>query len=264
MNSRIIVIALGLPLVYLLLTFNDISRLILFFTVSTISQLEFYKIVTQTLNSKILISYSNVEIFGGNIVLFFSYFYGLIGLALSFFLLQVILGVNVVLNGLNHTGTLRFCIGNVGILYVSCNIAFYIIISKEYGIYTLIGILLCVWALDIGAYTVGMPIRGPKLAPLISPNKTISGSIGGIIFTFAAIYLCKYTKLLNFPTCKLLYLGIVISFFGQISDLFESILKREAKVKDSSTLLGEHGGMLDRIDSLLFLGPITYFVLKFL
>ncbi|MDZ7835398.1 MAG: phosphatidate cytidylyltransferase [Alkalibacterium sp.] len=111
--------------------------------------------------------------------------------------------------------------------------------------------LLVIWATDTGAYLIGRKIGKTKLAPTISPNKTIEGSLGGTILASAF----AFAYLLYFPQSESLFssffLMVVISVTGQIGDLLESKIKREYHVKDSGHLLPGHGGILDRFDSLL-------------
>ena len=112
---------------------------------------------------------------------------------------------------------------------------------------------------DIGAYFVGRRIGGPKLAPAISPGKTISGAIGGLVFSvFAAFLVAPY--LLGFHTNPLVA-GSVIAILGQSGDLYESFVKRRLAVKDSSNLIPGHGGFLDRFDGYLFVLPVFSFTL---
>jgi phosphatidate cytidylyltransferase len=112
---------------------------------------------------------------------------------------------------------------------------------------------------DTGAYYTGRSIGRHKLAPRISPGKTIEGAVGGFITAVITGPLCR---LIFFPEIPLLHaalLGAAIGIIGQIGDLAESMLKRGADVKDSGTLLPGHGGMLDRVDSILFCAPLLYY-----
>lgn len=113
-------------------------------------------------------------------------------------------------------------------------------------------ILLVVMATDIGAYFIGSKIGKNKLAPLLSPNKTIEGSIGGVLtaLIIAAIYLNFFTFNYSYP--MMLLISIILSITGQFGDLIESAFKRHYKVKDSGTIFPGHGGILDRFDSILF------------
>lgn len=119
------------------------------------------------------------------------------------------------------------------------------------------------WASDTGAYFTGRALKGPKLIPSVSPAKTVSGAIGGMLLTVVASYafmhlLLKPRAQLAFTPWGLLVFGVGVSVAAQLGDLAESLFKREAGVKDSGTLLPGHGGALDRFDSLFFVLPVAY------
>lgn len=131
----------------------------------------------------------------------------------------------------------------------------------EGPIFFLLVISVCFFS-DIGGYFVGKLIGGKKLSK-ISPNKTISGTIGSFIFSaipLLVIVQFDYTDLeLSFITITLI---ILISFVNQMGDLFISFLKRKAKVKDTGKILPGHGGILDRVDGIIFALPFSYLILK--
>ena len=114
---------------------------------------------------------------------------------------------------------------------------------------------------DTGAYFVGRVLGKHLLAPAISPKKTVEGAIGGALVCVAAVALVA-PHLVPISTAAALGLGAVITVAGQLGDLFESFLKRRAGVKDSSHLIPGHGGLLDRLDSLLLVSPLVYTYLK--
>lgn len=113
-------------------------------------------------------------------------------------------------------------------------------------------ILLVVFSTDIGAYFIGSLIGKNKLAPTLSPNKTVEGALGGIAtaVVLAAIYLRYFTFTYSYGT--MLVMAVILSITGQFGDLLESRLKRHFMVKDSGNILPGHGGILDRFDSVLF------------
>jgi phosphatidate cytidylyltransferase len=115
---------------------------------------------------------------------------------------------------------------------------------------------------DTGAYYTGRTIGRHKLAPRISPGKTIEGAIGGFVMAAVAGYVSKLTFFPEIPLAHCLVLGTIIGIVGQIGDLAESLLKRGSDVKDSGRLLPGHGGMLDRVDSILFSAPVLYFYFR--
>ncbi len=119
--------------------------------------------------------------------------------------------------------------------------------------YITLGCFALVWITDIAAYAFGRTIGGPKVAPSISPNKTWAGSTGAI--ASCAVFAW-------FATSSLILVGaaIAVSMVSQAGDFFESWLKRKAGVKDSGAVLPGHGGMLDRIDGLLFAAPLYSFI----
>ena len=129
--------------------------------------------------------------------------------------------------------------------------------------------LVLTWASDIGAFFVGRVVGGPKLIPSVSPGKTISGALGGLAATVVASWL--YVRFALAPVALLtmtipatILFGALISVSAQVGDLAESLLKREANVKDSSHLIPGHGGLLDRLDSLLFVLPVAYLLFGWL
>jgi phosphatidate cytidylyltransferase len=118
------------------------------------------------------------------------------------------------------------------------------------GAWLIIGLLLIVWATDTGALIFGNLIGGPKLVPVLSPNKTWAGTLGGI--AVAAVVEAIYIGVLGGNWMLALAYGAGISVVAHTGDLFESWVKRSFKRKDSGSLIPGHGGMLDRIDSTLF------------
>jgi len=118
----------------------------------------------------------------------------------------------------------------------------------------LFSILLSCVASDIGGYIFGKILKGPKISK-ISPNKTISGTIGSIFFS-SIVFVSLISFLTNNFKISLIIVGIIISIASQIGDLFFSYLKRKAKVKDTGKFLPGHGGLLDRIDGILLGLPI--------
>lgn len=111
---------------------------------------------------------------------------------------------------------------------------------------------------DTFAYLVGSTIGKHKLFERISPAKTIEGSLGGLVFTVLTAYLCNRFWLNIFSDVKMIGLALIIVVFGSLGDLIESMLKRQAGVKDSGNIIPGHGGILDRFDALLFAMPFVF------
>lgn len=122
--------------------------------------------------------------------------------------------------------------------------------QPTYGRETIIWILACVWATDIGAYFVGSTVGGAKLAPSISPSKTWSGLAGGMVAAAVAGAACGLLFGAG-STIVLALLGAAIAIVSQAGDLLESAAKRRAGVKDSGSIIPGHGGLLDRVDGLM-------------
>ncbi|MBN2790274.1 MAG: phosphatidate cytidylyltransferase [Candidatus Delongbacteria bacterium] len=129
-----------------------------------------------------------------------------------------------------------------------------------------------IMATDIFAYLGGMTcskmFKTHSLAKKISPKKTIEGSISGIIFAIlTGVLIFKYTamyEMRELSMINVLILSLIISVFGQFGDLFESMLKRDSGVKDSSNIIPGHGGILDRFDSIIFISPVVFIFFKYI
>lgn len=132
-------------------------------------------------------------------------------------------------------------------------------ISEQGFIYILLAFIIT-WSSDTFAYFSGRTLGKRKLAPRISPAKTIEGSIGGIIGATVVAVLFNFSYPI-FPMCLAFALGIVGSVLAQLGDLIESAIKRLGNVKDSGNLIPGHGGVLDRFDSVLVLAPVFYYIL---
>lgn len=132
--------------------------------------------------------------------------------------------------------------------------------GDEFSPYIVAGLFVLIWINDTFAFIVGKSIGRHKLFPSISPKKTVEGFFGGLVFAcISSFFIHKFTQSLNFNIW--LSLAIVMSTLGTLGDLIESKLKREAGVKDSGTLMPGHGGLYDRLDSILFASPFIYLVL---
>lgn len=128
--------------------------------------------------------------------------------------------------------------------------------------------VLLTWTSDTAAYFVGRSLGRRKLIPSVSPGKTVAGAVGGVVATvvvswvYARYVLPPFAKLAVLPW-PAVWFGVVMSVAVQIGDIAESLIKREAGVKDSSHIIPGHGGVLDRLDSLLFAIPVAYLVSTF-
>jgi len=146
------------------------------------------------------------------------------------------------------------------LLYVPLLASVWPLIKLELGPGWLFITLALAFSSDTVAYIFGRLWGRHKLYPAVSPGKTWEGSVGGLVGgVLATVGMGSLLLVPELPIKHALILGVVGSLFGQVGDLFESMLKRGYRVKDSSQLLGAHGGMLDRVDALLFVGPVVYY-----
>ena len=136
---------------------------------------------------------------------------------------------------------------------------FFLLYNFQQSKFILLVLLIGCVASDIGGYMLGKFLKGPKLTK-ISPNKTFSGAIGSFIFSCTLFSSLIYyeTKVFNF---KIVIIGLMISLFCQMGDLFFSYLKRKANIKDTGNLLPGHGGLLDRLDGIFFGIPLGFVTL---
>ncbi len=117
---------------------------------------------------------------------------------------------------------------------------------------------------DSGAYYFGRAFGKNKLSPLISPNKTIEGAVGGIVVGMIIAIFLSILFLDSVPWLFVFVVSIFLAVVGICGDLIESVIKRATGTKDSGTILGGHGGILDRADSILFAAPVLYYLLQFI
>lgn len=157
----------------------------------------------------------------------------------------------------------RFTFEDVGFSILSAiyvGIGFYFFLeTRQAGLVYIFYSLFMIWATDSGAYFIGKALGKNKLWPEISPNKTVEGSIGGVVCAVVVAVLFVLFTNINASILSLIGITVVLSVFGQIGDLVESAFKRHFNVKDSGAILPGHGGILDRFDSLLFVWPLLHF-----
>ena len=151
----------------------------------------------------------------------------------------------------------------IGLFYIGGGCIFLTMIpykDNAFAKYLIMGIFILIWVNDSFAYLVGKTLGKTKLFPAVSPKKTWEGTIGGFIFTLGAAYIMAlYEPIVN--PLQWVILAAVIVVTGSLGDLIESKFKRAAGVKDSGAILPGHGGMLDRLDSLVFAAPFAYLTL---
>ena len=196
--------------------------------------------------------------FSARPVLFFGFY-------LAFVLAGTVVGVFFMQAVLFRTeGTIRNCSATLfSVLYLGLLSGFVMAIRVDFGPWALLTFIFTIKSADIGAYYVGSRFGKRKMIPSISPGKTWEGLAGGIVL--ASIVSCVFSTLFGImaPAAAILF-GAVFAVLGQLSDLAESMIKRDASAKDSSHSIPGFGGILDVIDSILGTAPVAYAVLYFM
>lgn len=170
-------------------------------------------------------------------------------------------------------GRRRIFYGIIGCLYIGFLLSSFVLLRgvpgniavrpfgmAHTGAWLVLYAAVCVWATDTLAYFIGRAFGRTPLAPTLSPGKTVEGAIGGLVG--ATLVGVSFGLWIHLPWYHSLAIGAIAGLAGQVGDLFESALKREIGIKDFGQLMPGHGGMLDRVDSLLFVIPLAYLYLR--
>jgi phosphatidate cytidylyltransferase len=151
----------------------------------------------------------------------------------------------------------------MGVVYVALLFSFQVSIRMgDDGRQWLVFLYFIIWASDIGAYSTGIPFGRHRLYEKISPKKSIEGLIGALAASAGMALLCQWWFMPSIGTGTIVGIALALASAGTIGDLVESLFKRAAGVKDSGTLIPGHGGILDRMDSMLFAAPVLYYYLR--
>jgi phosphatidate cytidylyltransferase len=151
-----------------------------------------------------------------------------------------------------------------GVLYVGVTLSTIVSTrSLPTGEFLVLFLAVVTWASDTGAYYAGTLWGKHPLLPSVSPKKTVEGVLGGLVLAVAAALLAQWWFASQLSPSDAVILGVLLTGMGLIGDLFESMIKRRTGVKDSGGILPGHGGMLDRLDSLLFTAPTFYYYVAY-
>jgi len=192
-----------------------------------------------------------------------------VAMASAVFMAYSFVGMAIMLIGLSITAYIkaksekeRFLL-TLGVPYIFFGIGSLVWLHSEVGFALTVWYMVAVWCTDIGGMLVGCKLKGPKLAPKISPKKTWSGLCGGMSFAaISGVVFVYFSGEYSYGFFALL--GAIIAVVAQIGDLVESSIKRHLNVKDSSDLIPGHGGVFDRVDGLIFAAPIALIYFKFM
>jgi phosphatidate cytidylyltransferase len=182
------------------------------------------------------------------------------GILATFVFMFVVFG----LSSVRTSATASFGATILGVVWVGAGVGCLLLVRDipDVGFVAVMAVLFTVFAADTGAFFVGRAVGRHKMAPAISPGKSWEGFAGGVAAAVLVSFLILYgdrDEFLSIP--ESLALGAVVALASVVGDLFESAVKRDLQVKDSGRLLAGHGGMLDRLDSLLWAGPAAYFTI---
>ncbi|MBU0472688.1 MAG: phosphatidate cytidylyltransferase [Bacteroidetes bacterium] len=262
--TRILVAIFTIPVLLGLTYWGGIPFLILIMAIGLTSFYEFSKIV----NKKNIFTSNLVGFISITAIILNTYFHFatyeillliLIPILLMFELFRdkesAISNISSTLLGIFYAGFFSSTIVAIREFYASG--------MQEYanGGFIIISILITLWMTDSAAYFIGTAFGKHKLFPRVSPKKSWEGAIAGFVFAAISLIVLKFVLLTFLNWIDIFAFTIIIGIFGQIGDLIESLIKRDADVKDSSNLIPGHGGILDRFDSLLFSAPIIYLYL---
>jgi len=151
----------------------------------------------------------------------------------------------------------------LGVFYVAMLFAYQVgVRTGEDGKQWLVFLYFIIWASDIGAYSIGIPFGKHRLYEKVSPKKSIEGFLGALVASAAMALLCRAWFMPPIGAGEAIVIALMLAVVGTVGDLVESLFKRAAGVKDSGTIIPGHGGILDRMDSMLFAAPVLYYYLR--
>lgn len=265
-STRIIVSIIAIPAIVAVTYFGKIPFLLFVLAISLFAFYEFHLMLkNKNSNGNLLLGFVAVAFLIVNQyhLMMNSYDFILIWFALLL-LIELFRNKNSALGNLGGTTLSVLFLGLFGGSLLGIR-EFYSIDDEFYvnGGYLIISILITIWICDSAAFFGGTALGKHKLFPRVSPNKSWEGAVFGFIFAIVTMITAKFI-LLDFLEWKdVIVIGLIVGVIGQIGDLVESLIKRDAGVKDSSAIIPGHGGIFDRFDSLLFSSPFIYFYLKY-
>jgi phosphatidate cytidylyltransferase len=262
MLKRTLTVLAGIPVIFLCTYYGGWLFFVLVTTLAILSVNEFY----QLMNKK---GYSPSYLIGFFVTTFFMWFITYTvkhphwepyatGILTTAIILTFTGGIFL---RKAQNSTVNASITLLGILYIGWMFSYLILIREftAHGAY-LFFLIISIWACDTFAYFIGTYFGKIKLSPYISPKKTVEGAIAGFIISIIAAFI--FSRYIGMNPMHAIILGTIIGVVGQISDLVESLIKRDAGVKDSSKMVPGHGGVLDRMDSFILTAPIMYYYIS--
>ena len=267
LTKRVIVAIFGIPALLGLSYLGGYYFFFLLLLINGMAQWEFYSMFQE----KQIYAYKWTGVIFGTLFLIFTFFNTPLHLIILFFISVLTILLMQVLNQ-ESIASINSSITLIGYVYISIFLSTLLKLRLSFenlvpgvgegsgndgGIFLVI-LWISIWICDTAAYSGGRKLGKHKLAPVVSPKKTVEGAIFGFIFGIATFVLLGHFLLPNIPVKYFWICGLIVSIFGQLGDLVESRFKRDSGVKDTSTILPGHGGFLDRFDSLIFVSPFLY------
>lgn len=263
LTIRVLVATIGIPLIVLITLYGKLPFFAFILAISTLATYEYYKLANLK-NSAPIVLLGMLAIFAIDLIFYFDKVQHLV----SLFILTILLIGLVELfrkpkpggwSAISNLATTLFPIFYIGLslgTLIGLRESKYFDYFKA-GVF-IISIFAIIWICDTAAYFVGKSFGKRKLYERVSPNKTVEGFIGGLIFAFISSFIAKYAVLDSLTIYDAVAIATIVGIFGQLGDLVESLIKRDAGVKDSSNIIPGHGGVFDRFDSLIYVAPLVY------
>lgn len=265
---RLAVIALGVPCLYVITLRGGVFFLLLVDLIILVGMTEFFRLMEAK-------GYQPSRMLGyaAGIAVSVHVYRGGPALTLVVTLILLMIMIREILRPQVDKAVTNIAVTVLGVMYVGWLASHFVLLRElpgrlgldpEYGARLVFFAALVIWVCDTAAYVVGITIGRKKLIPRISPAKTWAGAIGGAVGGALAGWLCALAFLPFITPFSGAVMGLVSAVLGQLGDLVESLLKRDAGIKDSAQLIPGHGGILDRVDSLLFSVPVLYYWFRFM
>ncbi|RMG65728.1 MAG: phosphatidate cytidylyltransferase [Calditrichaeota bacterium] len=264
LGKRVGVALWGIPLVVIATYLGGPYFLALILAINGVALREFYQMFTR-------LDVQPFQVTGivlGSLLVVLTY--GNSAVLLDFYLLAVVVILLQQLMPGEGKASLNGALTIAGLSYVSLFLAMLLRLRMHFAQWTasegithaggrfLLVVLASIWICDTAAYFGGRRFGRHRLAPVVSPKKTVEGALFGLVFALGTCWLGGRWALPQLPDRDLVATGLVVGLMGQLGDLVESRFKRDTGVKDTSSILPGHGGILDRFDSLLFVSPFLY------
>ncbi|MDH7605635.1 MAG: phosphatidate cytidylyltransferase [Melioribacter sp.] len=266
LSTRVIVALFAIPFIIILSIVGKVPFLIFVFFIGVVSFFEFSNILKRRrfFPNQLIGGLSVLAIILNSYIEFLEFeflFLILVALLLMIELFRnkdsAIANIGASLIGIFYIGLFSSSIVKIREFYSET------LFNYDQGGYLIISILAAIWICDSAAYFIGSAFGKHKIFPRISPNKSWEGSLAGFVFSILTMIVAKFILLDLLTLGNAIVIGIIIGLFGQMGDFVESMIKRDANVKDSSSLIPGHGGIFDRFDSLIFSAPLIYIYLYY-